>query len=277
MRALNHWVLAFAFIAVAINLGAQPKPESPAGRRFKITDGQLFIPADYHPAADAIDLTIHLHGTPTVTEPNLARAKYPGVLVSVVLPGLSGVYTKRFSETNAFQRILDETAAQLKMLKLADNPRFRHVTLSSFSAGFGGVREILKDGQAFQRVDALIMADSIYAGYIGEIKDHQVNPANMEGFLKFAREAAAGKKWFILSHTQQVPEGYASTTETANYLLTQLDARREQAEEDWAGDLKLLTRFRRGHLEIYGFAGDTPNDHMKHLRSLANLLERVRW
>ena len=112
------------------------------------------------------------------------------------------------------------------------------------------------------------------AGYTVEPGSREVNSANMEGFLKFARAAAQGGKRMIISHSQQRPDGYASTTETADYLITQLGGEREIMAESWPSGLKLLSRFRKGGLEIYGLAGDTAADHMKHLQNLSGFLVR---
>jgi hypothetical protein len=48
---------------------------------------------------------------------------------------------------------------------------------------------------------------------------------------------------------------------------------REPIAESRPGDLKLLSGFRKGSLEIYGLAGDTAADHMKHLQNLSSFLE----
>lgn len=270
MRAL----LTILLVGYWATAPAQDQPNPLPGQRFRLTDGPLFIPAGVKVGANGVDLTLHLHGAPATVEKNFTHARQPGILVNVTLPGLSAVYAKRFSETNAFHRILDETRAQLKLLDPTVEPQFRSVTVTSFSAGFGGVRELLKDPAAFTRIDVLVMADSIYAGYLGEPAARKLNPANMEGFLKFARAAAAGRKCLILSHSAQRPEGYASTTETADYLIAQLDGQREALSETWAGGLQLTSRFRKGHFDIYGFAGETGRDHMKHLDNLALWLER---
>jgi len=246
----------------------------PPGRRFKLTEGQLFIPDGFIPGSGEIDLTLHLHGAPTVVESNFLRAACFGVLVNVTLPGLSSDYTERFRDAGVFQRIFDETGAQLKAQNLAQGQRLRRVTVSSFSAGFGGVRELLKNAAVFDRIDALVMADSIYAGYTGGSGTREVDRANMEAFLNFARAAARGGKRMIISHSQQRPHGYASTTETADYLISRLGGARETVAETWPGGLRLLSRFRKGGLEIYGLAGDTGADHMKHLQQLSALLER---
>jgi hypothetical protein len=258
-------------------VGALSQPaatNAPLGRRIKLTDGQLFIPADFRLLPEGVDLTLHLHGF-GAAEQGFAAAKLPGAIVSVSLPGLSGVYVNKFRDAEVFARILRETAAQLAGPGQTNPPALRRVTVSSFSAGFGGVRELLKDPAVFARIDALVMADSIYAGFADDPAERRVDPANMEGFLRFAREAREGRKRMVISHTQLHTPNYASTVETADYLIAQLRGQRELAAEDWPGGLRLLSRFQQGSLSIYSFAGDTGADHMKHLHNLGAFLARV--
>src|SRR6185369_18020691 len=110
----------------------------------------------------------------------------------------------------------------------------------SFSAGYGGIREILKQEALFKRIDAIVLSDSLYAGFTGDAAQRKVDPANMEGFLKFAREAAAGRKTFIIAHSSDPVPTYASTTETASYLIEQLGLQRKPADEDWGDGLQLI-------------------------------------
>jgi glycerophosphoryl diester phosphodiesterase len=252
-------------------------PQAPPGRRVQLTEGQLFVPERFHPEKDGVDLTLHLHGAAWAAERNPVRSGRPGALVTITLPGLSAVYTRLFQDPAVFPRALEEAQGQLKAMGAADAAPFRHVTVTSFSAGFGGVRELLKVPAHFARIDALVMADSIHAGYAGDSPERRMDPEQMEGFLKFAREAASRRKWLIISHSRIRPGNYASTTETADYLLQQLEGQRESVTETWAEGLVLESRFRRGHLEIYGFAGDTGPDHMRHLHNLWQLMRRVQF
>jgi hypothetical protein len=247
-----------------------------AEQRIEIGDARLFIPAEFRAGPEGVDLTLHLHGAATVVEDAFRRSGSPGVLVNVTLPGLSAVYADRFHETNALFEILERTSRELQRRRPAARPAFRTVTVTSFSAGFGGVREMLKHTAAFDRIDALVMADSIYAGYRGDPVDRNIDPEKMEGFLRFARKAAEGTKRMIVSHSEQQPEGYASTTETARYLIAQLGGERVSAPETWPGGMRLLTRFQRKGLAIYGFAGATAADHMAHLRHLGEILKQTR-
>jgi hypothetical protein len=254
---------------------AEP-PESPKGQRFALTDGQLFVPDGFRAADKGFDLFLHLHGSAKVTESNFARSGHCGVLMTVVIPGLSSVYTKRFQDGKAFPRILDEVQAKLREQKLVEKPVFRRVIVSSFSAGYGGVREMLKDQVACDRIDALVLADTVYAGYSGDPAQHKVNADQMVGFLKFARLAVEGKKWMILSHCELQPDGYASTADTADYLLGELQGKRKKPTMDWpAENLKLQSQFRCQQFEIYGFTGTTGADHMRHLQEIWSLWQRL--
>ena len=260
------------FFALPMMVAAQPA-DPPPGQRLKLTDGQLFIPAGYKPAADGIELILHLHGG-TAAEQSLVRSGRSAVIVCVAIPGLSKVYADRFQSPATFARILDEAKAKLKESGVSSDPKFRRVIVSSFSAGFGGVREMLKDPATYDLIDALMMADSIYAGYAGDPAKRQVDAKLMEGFVTFAKDAAAGKKWFVLSHGDLQPEGYASTAETADFLITALGGSRETANDSWPAEgLTMKSRFRKGQFVVFGFAGDKGPDHMRHLHGLWALLK----
>lgn len=104
----------------------------------------------------------------------------------------------------------------------------------------------------------------------------RVDDELMASFLRFARLATEGKKRMVISHSRQIPEGYASTTETADYLIAQLHGQRiPAASEVWPNGLRELSRFARGDFEIIGFDGDAPEDHMRHLRAIGALLQRT--
>src|SRR5205085_2033835 len=104
-----------------------------------------------------------------------------------------------------------------RQFKLSSKPKTNKLIVVSFSAGFGGVRELLKSEAIYERIDTLVMADSIYAGYVPGTKSSDVDPVAMTGFLKFARDATEGRKTMVISHCELRPETYASTAETADY------------------------------------------------------------
>lgn len=257
-------------LAVVLALAAQAPVAVPEGRRIDLPDeARLFVPAGYRPeAGDRFPVLLHLHGAPATVEAALAACGAPAVLVEFNRKGLSSVYTKPFSDPALFPRLLENTRQALKDAGLAESPVLGRVIVSSFSAGFGGVRELLKVPEAFDRIDGLILADSIYAGYTG---DRTVDPALMEGFARFARRAAEGTKTFVLSHSAQVPGTYASTTETADFLIAAVGGQPEPTDLDRGDGWRQTRRFQRGGFLVLGFAGAEGDDHLRHLRKIERL------
>jgi len=263
---------------------AAPQPSDPPGRRIDLTVGRLFVPETYRPDPAGIHLVVHLHGAHWAAEQALVESGWNAVMVPVVLNGLSAVHTEQFRDPAVFRSILTETRAHAEYgdmtrfgrIESGSCPRIpTRVTVSSFSAGFGGVRELLKHDDLYERIDALVMADSIHAGFVGDPTLRQVDPVAMQGFLRFARDAAAGKKIMVISHSEIHPDTYASTTETADYLLSQLGATRETCSDEWAPGLTCISRFERAGFHLFGFTGTTGPDHMQHLHHLALLLQRA--
>ena len=244
--------------------------------QYRIGKAVVSLPPQWKARGAEMPVWIHLHGAPAVLEANFADIGAPGVLVNITLPGLSKVYAGHFAEAAIFPELLRELEALLRRVAPEPASTIGRVTVSSFSAGFGGVRQLLRQPAAFDRIDAIVMADSIYCGYAGDSALRQVDPELMSGFVRFAEQATAGKKRLLISHSRQVPEGYASTTETADYLITKLGGERKTADAgDWPGGLRLLTRFARSNFEVLGFDGEAPEDHMRHLRAIGALLWRV--
>ena len=257
---------------------AAPPAASPPGRRaaLHVEGAAVFVPEGFRPAADGrLDLVVHLHGAPSVVEPALVEAGWSAALVTFNRKGLSSVYSQPFADPALFATLLQETAEALKTLGVAEHPRLGRVVVSSFSAGFGGVRELLKNPDHFARIDGLVMADSIYAGYAGDPAGKRVDPMLMDGFRRFAVEAAAGRKTFVLTHSAQIPPGYASTTETADFLIAALHGAAKPDAIDLGG-WSTTRSCQRGRFLVLGFSGTAAEDHMAHLRRVALLWRRYR-
>lgn len=248
-----------------------------AFKQVRVGKAVVSLPAGWHARSeDAVPVWLHLHGAPATVEAGFAAIGAPGVLVNVTLPGLSKVYADHFAGPEVFGELLRATEAVLRAERPERTWTAGALTVSSFSAGFGGVRQLLRQPAAAGRIGTLVMADSIYCGYAGDPKERRVDPELMAGFLAYARRAAAGEARLLITHTEQVPDGYGSTTETADYLIAQLGGRRSAEERAWSPKLRQTSRFAAGGCEIVGFAGAAADDHMQHLRGIGLWLERVR-
>src|SRR5262249_39559204 len=96
-------------------------------------------------------------------------------------------------------------------------------------------------------------------------------------FVQVARDAVAGKKQLIVVHSEIFPGTFASTTETADYLLEQLGLKR-QAVVRW-GPLQTqqLSEVSRGKFRVAGYAGNSAPDHVDLLHALPEFVKWVQW
>jgi hypothetical protein len=83
----------------------------------------------------------------------------------------------------------------------------------------------------------------------------------------------AGKKYFVVTHTQIVPPDYASTTETADYLLHGLQIKRQESRKVGPILTQQLTEARVGKFILVGYEGDTAADHIDILHGLPDYLK----
>lgn len=235
--------------------------------------GSLVVlrPAAAREAGSPGDLLIHFHGAVDTIRRAMERGGLEATVVVVNQPGLSAAYATPFRDDPAlFARLLAAPTRPLGESAGAAPPPWRRVTLSCFSAGYGAVREILRDPAALDRVDAIVAADSIYAG-LDETQAagaaRRVDPRDMSGFRRFATEAAAGRKVFVVTHSAQ-PTPYASTTETADDLLAHVGLERETVGVLTGEEFPQVSRAVRGGFEVLGFEGASGPAHLFHLRAI---------
>ncbi len=245
--------------------------EKPAGRHEKLTLGTLFLP-DQLRREGQVPLFVHFHGGTWL--PEVAAARYGrAAVLAVQLGSGSGVYARAFADPKTFGRLLREAEAKAGV-------RFGPVGLTAWSAGYGAVREILKVPENYQRVRFVLLIDGLHASYVGGRpgpRESQLVAEDLEPFVRFARDAAAGKKQMIVTHSEIFPGTYASTTETTDYLLRQLGARR-QATLRWGPmQTQQLSEARQGKLRVVGYAGNTAPDHVDQLHSLPEYLTWIDW
>jgi hypothetical protein len=257
-------------LVLALVMAPAAGPED-AVRRIDMGEAVLVLPADYRPRGGRADVMLHMHGSAPVVEKAVDESGWTAPLLLFNRKGLSSVYTEPFRDPALFTRLLEKARKEIAGAWPADDPRIGRVFVSSFSAGFGGTRELLAVRDHFARIDVVILADSLYAGYLGDPAQRQIDPAKIAGFRKFAVEAAAGRKTMIVTHSAQVPDGYASTTETAADLIRHIGGKATAVDEDWGDGWRLKRRFAKGRFLVLGFAGAGPEDHMRHLRRLGKI------
>jgi hypothetical protein len=251
----------------------------PAGKRATLSIGELFLPLQFGARAKAA-LVFHFHGVSWLVEQHVAEAAPHAALVTVNLGAGSGRYAAPFADPGRFTALVDEAAVAAGTLT-GRRPEWSSITLTSFSAGYGAVRAILSAPDAYARVGGVVLADSLHASYLTDAdsaapraSDLPVDVRDLDVFVRFAADAAAGRKHMWITHSEVYPGTYASTTETANTLLAELHLRRRPVLEQGPLGMQQLSEAGRGRFRLAGFAGNSAPDHLDHLYALGAWLRR---
>ncbi|HEY6556791.1 MAG TPA: hypothetical protein VI072_05945 [Polyangiaceae bacterium] len=230
----------------------------------------VLIPSDVCESAEPFDVMVHFHGVPVTTEPSVHRANLAAVSVIVNWGIGSGAYENRFQQAGSLCTFLESIEKSVKKACPTSNGKVGRVALSAWSAGYGAIYRILFHDKDAERVDAVLLSDGLHAGYVGYRK---VNPLQMEGFTRFAELAARGERLFAITHSDVHPMKYASTTETAEFLLDSQGVERTMTKRQGPlPKMQMTSTADHGSLHVRGFSGGTIDDHSNHLRSIGDTL-----
>jgi len=274
---------ALVFLAIAAGFAQQPQNPSPMvehtrahtrlteqtlpGRREKLDVGTLYLPTGLpsHP-----ELLLFFHGEPWIAE--VAAARNRVAVISEVAGNGSAVYSRLFDDPQRFLRLVKEAETK-------SHRRFARVILGGWSAGCGALRQILKSPESYARVNSVICIDGVHTDYAGGTPgpaEPALTEDNMQVWLRLGRDAIAGRKRFMLTHSEIFPGTYASTTETADYLLKRLGVPSRAVLKWGPMGMQQLSQASRGKFLMEGFAGDSAPDHLDQLHSLPVWLKLLR-
>jgi hypothetical protein len=230
---------------------------------------QMFIPDYYVPPADGnYTLIFHLHSASWAAENEVYKANANAVLFNIHLGSFSSSYQNYFNDQTKFQRILDTVNARLNLQGVIASPSLQHLIVTSFSAGYAGVREVFKSQAYYNKIEVLILADGLHSS-----SDASMH-TQMSNFVKFAKDARDGKKIFLLTHSSITTSGYQSTTQTANYLIDSIGSHRVA----YSATDEIGTQYSKcdtGNFHLKGYNGVTADDHLKHLYAMHLMVERA--
>ena len=238
---------------------------------------QVFVPAGTS-ASQPIDLVIHFLGAAYVAE-RVASTLGNTVAANVSIGSGSGVFDRAFSDPAAYDTLLHHVETEAAATLGVSNVRFRHITLSAFSAGHGAVRAILRDSAHFAQVSAVLLMDGLHTSYVPEgvvmERGGTLDESKLAEIARFARAAMRGEKRMLITHSEIFPGTFASTTETTDWLIGTLGLKRTPVLEWGARGLQQLSDVTSGHFEIQGFAGNSAPDHIDQLHAMPELLARL--
>jgi hypothetical protein len=272
--------------AAAVPDARDPTPSRiPFEARWRDTSfGAYLAPEiDWSKEDGAVDVVFHFHaGKMADTEWRAAHLK--AVVVSATFGMGSAPYDRAMRDPERLARMLEEVLSSLS--ETARTPlRLRRLGLVSFSAGFGAVGRILAQDAYFERIDALVLLDSLHTSYASarESRERVADVHGIERYVRFAEEAKAGRKAMVITHSSIQPPDYPSSTESTAALLDAVGVGKVADAGDatvFARGMSAIYRAEAGDLHVFGFRGETARDHMKHLSLVGEVIRRYiapRW
>jgi LysM repeat protein len=225
----------------------------------------------------SFDVMFHFHGHEPVRK-EWVRVMDGAVLVGIDLGLGSGPYEAAFSAPNVFEKLVESVERAMAQKTGKERARARKIGLSGWSAGYGAIQQIIGQSYGKRKVDSVILLDGLHCGYSGD----SLNEAQLQPFIDWSRQAAGKNKLMFVSHSSIIPPGYASTTETANFLIWKLGGKPKTSRprgSDPMG-LDLISRYSRGNFHVRGYTGNDKMDHCAHLGLYRDVLKvhiKPRW
>lgn len=219
-----------------------------------------------------VDVIVHFHQA-TLADREWRKSGTSAVVISAAYAyvGGSGPYRDAFADAERLNEMLKDVTERVHATHV------RRLALVSFSAGYGAIGQILDDPRYYAMVDAVILLDSLHADYTDS---HAVDTSTLGGILRFAKDAADGKKAMFVTHSSIVPPDYASTTETAAVLCEAAGA--PLVSEVKTNDRGMIEKDHadRGGFHVRGYRGEGPKDHMDQLSLVGRVARETivtRW
>lgn len=244
----------------------------PEGARFKLKLGELFIPKGFSDSpvnGQSTNLVMAFHCGNWIPELAVSRLKSPMPVVTFQLGSGSSKYAQPFRDdpmlmTQLLEEVQQHLGVSVDGLKVV-----------GWSAGYGAIGELLKLPSIEPKVVDVLLIDGLHASYVDGKPGPQESKLitdTLEPFLQYARQAAEGKRGMIILHSEIFPGTFASTTETADWLIDQLGLKRTAVLRWGPMKTQQLSETVQGKLHIRAFAGNSAPDHVDLLHGLPEFL-----
>ena len=246
---------------------------NPPGKRENLSLGRLFIPEILvqDKSKNPIPLVIAFHCGDWIPEQAVSGLSVPLPCITMQLGSGSSRYSKPFlDDPKLMGKLLEESE------KMLGRP-VSHLILVGWSAGYGSIRELIGDKSYEPKIKSILLLDGLHTGYVGGKPgpmESKLEEDPLKPFLAFAQKAMKGEKQFYYLHSEIFPGTFASTTETADWLIKHLDLKR-QAVLKW-GPMRTqqLAETVKGGFRIDAFAGNSAPDHVDLLHALPEILKQ---
>jgi len=244
------------------------------GTSIELEDGDrkytLFIPSIAKPSSDVV-LTIHFHSAIWHALQEHVDRGVTGPVIAFYPGEGSSVYAQSFQDPERLKRWMERTLSELKSRGWPADARIKAIDISSFSAGYGAVRELVKDPSAFALIRRVVLADSMYGSLMVGIETRTPLAEHVLVWKPLAEAAMKGEKTFAITFSQVPTPSYASSSEMAGALVEALGEKFVAVSSTNDPDYPLLKRFDKGRFHVWGYIGEDGQAHMTHARHLADV------
>lgn len=237
----------------------------------------IFIPTDMViPPTGEVTLTVNFHAAVWFGIQEHLRRGLRGPLICCYAGEGSSVYRRAFEDRDRLRRWLSTTEEALNKRSPTVAHKVTRMDITSFSAGYGAVREIVKSPDYFALLNRVILCDSMYAGHEPNATDKRPQVDQIEVWEPLARAAMRGEKMFVFTHSQVPTPTYASSADCADALLRAVgmnsrSVRRGTCPATLDPEFPLLTRADAGNFHVWGYGGNDAMAHMTHPRHMADV------
>lgn len=250
-------------------------------RRLRV--GRIAIPQKGGHTEDfGYDVVVHFHGK-TAMSMTLAQVARGVAFVGIDLGNGSGPYSDAFASRAEWPLLRADIERALRAQSGSPDAHIRHVALSAWSAGYGAVNEILKYHSG--DIDAVVLLDGLHAAWDPRLgkgsRVQNVTAGPIAPTIEYARQAMAGEKLFIFTHSEIDPVAYPSTSLTAQYLTAELGISASVLSPEAASGkgkpFGLVGAVDVGGLHVWSYRGNDKPAHCTHLthidRAVRDIIE----
>jgi hypothetical protein len=291
---VRHFVFSLTLACGAAAAGAQlPTPPRLTGPVPKLSANEvygeetvlddrgvkftLFLPKGWiNNGTTNVAITTHFHTVASSAISSHVRRGSRDPLIVFALGSGSSAYRAPFEDTNRFARVLGSVEEQLKRRGL--NAHVTTVDISSFSAGYGAVRELMKSPHYFSLIRRVILLDSIYGGIapvaVGRT-NRVVESAHVDVWVPLANAAMRKQKTFVITLSEVQPATFASTREVTSALLDCVGLKLSPVSPANTNSIALVARADVGNFHVWQYSGTNAAAHMAHVHHMAEVWRAI--
>ncbi len=253
---------------------AKPTTPPPGDQIDLYGDGKytLYIPEGWKPTPK-LKMTVHFHGAAWFAIDEHLRRGLKEPLLAIYAGEGSTVYRNAFLDPDSWPRVLSHVMSELGEPVGATIER---IDVTSFSAGYGAVRELLKQEAPPKLIRRIVLADSMYASFTSD-SDHTPLKEQIDPYVEFAKAAMSGRKGFVVTCSLVQTDTYANSFACAGALVGSVDGRfvgagrsKENMSRSYP-DYPLADTFDRGDFHVWRYYGTDAMAHMTHPRHIADI------